>query len=125
VRERYPNIQVLVHPECRHDVVELADEDGSTEYIFRRIKESPPGSQWAVGTEPHLVNRLAQKCPDKLVLLLNPSICLCATMYRIDPPHLLWALENLLEGNVVNQITVPEETAHLARIALDRMLAIQ
>jgi quinolinate synthase len=124
VRERYPGIRVIVHPECRREVVELADEDGSTEFIGRRIKESSPGTQWAIGTEPHLVNRLTLECQDKLVLILNPSICLCATMYRIDYPHLLWVLENLLDGNVVNQITVPEETASWARVALDRMLSI-
>ena len=124
VRERHPEIQVIVHPECRHEVVELADEDGSTEYIVRRVKESPPGSQWVIGTEPQVVNRLALECSDKLVLRLNPSICLCATMYRIDPPHLLWILENLLKDKVMNQITVPEETASWARTALDRMLTI-
>lgn len=107
------------------DVVQAADYDGSTEFIARIITESPPGSKWAVGTEINLVSRLAHENPDKLVFCLDPVICPCSTMYRVHPAYLCWVLEELAEGRVVNQIKVDEETAHYARIALDRMLAVK
>ena len=106
-------------------MVAKSDLNGSTEYIIKTIAEAPAGSKWAVGTELNLVNRLAQRHPDKFVTLLAPDLCMCATMFRIAPENLLWSLENLLDGVVVNRITVDEETAHYARVALDRMLAIQ
>src|SRR5690606_17150766 len=124
VRARIPNVNVLVHPECRHEVVTKADYIGSTEYIIRTIAEAPAGSAWAVGTELNLVKRLAARHPDKSVSFLDRSICLCSTMNRIDMPHLVWALESLAEGRVVNQIVVDPETAHWAKVALDRMLAL-
>ena len=124
-RAEYPGIKVLVHPECRYEVVAKSDLNGSTEYIIKTIDEAPAGSKWAVGTELNLVNRLAQRHPDKFVTLLAPDLCMCATMFRIAPENLCWSLENLLAGVVVNRITVDEETAHWARVALDRMLAIQ
>ncbi len=125
VRQEVPGIKVLVHPECTREVVELSDLAGSTEFIIRTLEEAPPGSSWAVGTEVNLVNRLVARFPDKHIRLLAPDLCMCATMYRIAPQNLAWALESLVEGHVVNQITVDEETAHWARIALDRMLKIQ
>jgi quinolinate synthase len=124
-RETFPDIKVLVHPECRHEVVELADYVGSTEYIIKTVKESPVSSRWAIGTEIHLVHRLGDQHPDRLIMSLEPTVCVCTTMYRIDPPHLLWALENLLDGRVVNHIAVPEHIKEDARLALDRMLAIR
>lgn len=124
VREKYPDINVIVHPECRYEVVQLSDYNGSTEYIVRTISDAPAGTKWAVGTEINLVHRIAEKNPDKLVMSLDENVCVCSTMYRIDPPHLCWALENLVAGNVVNHIAVPEETAQWARVALDRMLSI-
>jgi quinolinate synthase len=123
-RAEYPGIKVLVHPECRYEVVAKSDLNGSTEYIIKTIDEAPAGSKWAVGTELNLVNRLAQRHPDKFVTLLAPDLCMCATMFRIAPENLCWSLENLVAGVVVNRITVDEETAHWARVALDRMLAI-
>ena len=123
-RAKYPGIRVIVHPECRWDVCELADEVGSTEFIIRRIKESEPGSQWAVGTEIHLINRLAAEHPDRLVKSLDDCICMCSTMYRISPQHLCWALERLQAGEVVNRVRVDPETKRWARVALDRMLEI-
>lgn len=122
-RAEYPGIKVLVHPECRYEVVNKSDLNGSTEFIIRILKEAPAGSQWAVGTEVNLVNRLAAQHKDKLVTLLAPDLCMCATMFRIAPENLLWSLENLIAGNVVNHITVDDDTAHWARVALDRMLA--
>src|SRR5258707_6895295 len=98
---------------------------GSTEFIIDTVAEAPSGSQWAVGTELHLVNRLATEHPDKLVKFLSPMVCMCATMYRIDLPHLTWAVENLAQGTPVNVVTVPEETAHWARAALGRMLEVR
>jgi len=124
-RVEYPGVKVLVHPECRYEVVAKSDLNGSTEYIIKTIAEAPSGSQWAVGTELNLVNRLAKRHADKFVTLLAPDLCMCATMFRISPENLLWSLENLLEGAVVNQIKVDEETARWAKVALDRMLAIQ
>ena len=121
-RAEYPGINILVHPECRYEVVNKADLNGSTEFILRTLDEAPAGSKWAVGTEVNLVNRLAHKHQDKFVTLLSPDLCMCATMFRIAPENLLWALENLIAGNVVNQISVDEETAHWAKVALGRML---
>jgi quinolinate synthase len=124
VRRRVPDVNVLVHPECRHEVVTKADYVGSTEYIIKTVREAPPGSAWAIGTELNLVNRLAQTNPDKRVMFLDRTVCYCSTMNRIDMPHLVWALESLVEGKVVNQITVDPETTHWAKVALDRMLAL-
>jgi quinolinate synthase len=125
VRREVPAIKVLVHPECEREVVEKSDLNGSTEFIIKAIEESPAGSAWAVGTEVNLVQRLAARHPDKHIRLLAPDLCMCATMYRIAPQNLAWVLDSLLAGRVVNQITVPEETALWARVALDRMLAIK
>ncbi len=124
LRRLYDGIRVVVHPECRYEVVRLADAVGSTEAIIRTVAESPRGSRWAVGTEINLVNRLAQEHPDKLIVTLDNIVCPCATMFRISPQHLLWCLESLVRGEVVNRIRVPEETAAAARRALDRMLTI-
>ena len=124
VRERVPGVQVLVHPECRYEVVDAADLVGSTEFIIKTLDDAPAGSAWAIGTELNLVRRLAVQHPDKTVVFLDKDVCFCSTMNRIDLPHLVWALENLVDGRVVNRITVDEETAHWARVALDRMLAL-
>lgn len=124
VRQNMPGVKVIVHPECSREVVEKADLNGSTEYIIRQISESAAGTKWAIGTELNLVNRLAQTNPDKQIVSLNPSTCLCDTMNRIDRPHLLWALENLVNNQIVNQITVDSQTATDAVLALDRMLSI-
>ena len=125
IRKEVPGIKVLVHPECEREVVEMSDLNGSTEFIIKAIEEAPAGSAWAVGTEVNLVQRLAKQHPDKDIRLLAPDLCMCATMYRIAPQNLAWVLDSLLRGIVVNQITVPEETATWARVALDRMLAIK
>ncbi len=122
VRREHPGIRVIAHPECRWDVCERADEIGSTEGILKTITASPPGSKWAVATEIHLVNRLAHQHPDKLVISLDPNVCVCTTMFRISPQHLCWVLENLVAGRMVNQITVDRETRRWARLALERML---
>jgi quinolinate synthase len=124
VRERVPGVRVIVHPECRHEVVLAADEVGSTERIIRAIEEAPAGSAWAVGTELNLVRRLALRHPDKEIVYLDSTVCFCSTMNRIDLPHLVWALENLVEGRVVNRIQVEPEVARWARTALDRMLSL-
>ncbi|MFF4417320.1 quinolinate synthase NadA [Streptosporangium sp. NPDC001559] len=124
VRERIPGVNVLVHPECRHEVVTKADYVGSTEYIINRLKEAPAGSSWAIGTELNLVKRLGQMFPDKNVTFLDKTVCYCSTMNRIDLPHLVWALESLAAGQTVNQITVDPETTRWAKVALDRMLAL-
>ncbi|MFF5216209.1 quinolinate synthase NadA [Micromonospora sp. NPDC000442] len=124
VRERVPGVNVLVHPECRHEVVQAADLVGSTEYIIRTIEAAPAGSAWAVGTELNLVRRLALAHPDKQIMFLDRAVCYCSTMNRIDLPHLVWALEELVAGRVVNRITVDPDTAHHARVALDQMLAL-
>jgi quinolinate synthase len=121
-RAEYPGITIIVHPECHREVVAAADLDGSTEFIVKAIAEAPPGSSWAVGTEINLVRRLAAEHPDKLIFCLDPIVCPCSTMYRVHPAHLCWVLENLVEGRVANQITVDEQTAHWARVALQRML---
>ncbi|MBQ1011298.1 quinolinate synthase NadA [Micromonospora sp. M51] len=124
VRERVPGVNVLVHPECRHEVVTAADYVGSTEYIIKTIEAAPAGSAWALGTELNLVRRLALAHPDKQIMFLDKAVCYCSTMNRIDLPHLVWALEELVAGRVVNQITVDADTAHHARVALDQMLAL-
>ncbi|MEU7996075.1 quinolinate synthase NadA [Micromonospora sp. NPDC049060] len=124
VRERVPGVNVLVHPECRHEVVTAADFVGSTEYIIKAIEAAPAGSAWAVGTELNLVRRLALAHPDKQIMFLDKAVCYCSTMNRIDLPHLVWALEELVAGRLVNQITVDPDTAHHARVALEKMLAL-
>ena len=124
VRERVPDINVIVHPECSYEVVEKADVVGSTEKIIATIAAAEPGSAWAIGTELNLVKRIAQDYPDKTIVYLDRTVCFCSTMNRIDLPHLVWALESLVDGTLVNQITVDEDTAHWARVALDRMLAL-
>jgi len=124
VRNRYPGIHVVVHPECVHEVVVKADSYGSTEKIRNVIEAGAPGSSFAIGTEINLVSRLAQEHPDKTIVSLNPNVCVCSTMYRVDGPHMLWVMENLLEGKVVNQIIVPEPIASEAKLALQRMLDI-
>ncbi|MFI7124075.1 quinolinate synthase NadA [Nonomuraea sp. NPDC050153] len=124
VRSRIPGVNVLVHPECRHEVVLKADHVGSTEHIIQTLESAPAGSSWAIGTELNLVKRLAQAFPDKSISFLDKTVCYCSTMNRIDLPHLVWALESLVLGEVVNQITVDADTAHWARAALDRMLAL-
>jgi quinolinate synthase len=118
-------MKVIVHPECRFEVVQKADLVGSTAYIVKQIEAAPPGSQWAVGTEVHLINRLARQHPEQKIIVLSDCQCLCTTMYRIDPQHLCWALENLVEGKVVNQIKVDPITRKWATVALERMLAIK
>jgi quinolinate synthase len=124
-RERYPDVKVLVHPECPMETVQAADLVGSTEFIRKTINEAPAGSQWAVGTEISLVNRLALNNPDKVVFCLDPVSCPCSTMYRIHPAYLLWVLDGLLDGQVVNEITVPEDIRQDAMIALERMLSLK
>lgn len=124
-RADYPGIKVLVHPECRHEVVEAADLAGSTEYIIEQIAAAPAGTQWAVGTEINLVHRLAQEHPEQFIFCLDPIVCPCSTMYRIHPAYLAWVLEGLVRGEVINQVSVDEQTAHWARVALERMLALK
>jgi quinolinate synthase len=124
VRDRVPGVQVLVHPECSYDVVSKADLVGSTEYIIRAVEAAPAGSRWAIGTELNLVRRLANEHPDQSITFLESTVCYCATMNRIDLPHLVQSLESLARGEVVNQITVSESVAGHARVALDRMLAL-
>jgi quinolinate synthase len=125
IRDEHPGVHVIVHPEVPWDVVQAADDSGSTEYIIRQVSESPVGSVWAVGTEIHLVNRLArEQAPDRTVLSLDQFGCLCSTMFRVSPNHLLWILEELVEGRVHNRVTVPEGDKHWNRVALDRMLSI-
>jgi quinolinate synthase len=125
VREKYPDMKVIVHPECRFEVVQKADLVGSTAYIVKQIESAPPGSEWAVGTEAHLVNRLKNDHPEQKIIVLSDCQCLCTTMYRIDLPHLCWVLENLVEGKVVNEIKVDQHTRKWATVALERMLAIK
>ena len=125
-RAQIPGVKVIVHPECRFEVAQKADAIGSTEGIIKTIHDSPPGTKWAVGTELNLVSRLARECaPERQVVSLDDCFCVCSTMFRIDPPHLAWALENLAEGRLVNVVKVPDEMARQARIALDRMLEIR
>jgi quinolinate synthase len=124
-RDKYPGGKVIAHPECTWDVVQAADESGSTEKIITTVKNSPSGSVWAVATEIHLVNRLTREvAPDKTVVTLDPFGCLCSTMFRVSPNHLLWILEGLVEGTIHNQIIVPEDQKRDARLALDRMLLV-
>jgi quinolinate synthase len=123
-RAEHPDGIVIVHPECAHDIVALADEVGSTDYIIRAVAAAPQGAVIAVGTEIHLVNRLNDETPGKTIVSLDPLVCPCSTMFRIDAPHLCWVLESLVEGRVVNRITVDEDVAEWARVALDRMLTI-
>ncbi|MFD7088689.1 quinolinate synthase NadA [Streptomyces sp. NPDC056652] len=126
VRERIPGVNVLVHPECKHEVVAAADYVGSTEYIIKALEAAPPGSKWAIGTELNLVQRLANRfaSEDKEIVFLDRTVCFCSTMNRIDLPHLVWTLESLAEGNEVNRIQVDKETADFAQLALERMLAL-
>jgi len=123
-RREHPGVAVIVHPECRREVVAAADLDGSTELILETIAAAPAGSQWAVGTEINMVNRLAAEHPDKRIFCLDPVICPCSTMYRIHPAYLAWVLEALLDGQVVNEIVVPDGVKASARVALDRMLSL-
>ena len=125
-RKQHPDGKVISHPECSYEVCQMSDYVGSTEYIIKTIADSEPGTHWLVGTELNLVNRLHQqmKPEGKNVQFMSPTVCMCSTMFRIDPQHLAWVLENLLEGNVVNQIKVPEQVANSARVALQRMLEI-
>jgi quinolinate synthase len=122
LRAEIPGINILVHPECRHEVVVKADYVGSTEFIINTIKDAPTGSAWAIGTELNLVQRLAKAHPDKRIVFLDKTVCYCSTMNRIDLPHLVWTLESLVNDQVVNVIEVDEETAHYAKVALQRML---
>jgi quinolinate synthase len=124
VRQKIADVKVIVHPECQYEVVSKADVVGSTEMIIKTVTQSPAGSSWAVGTELNLVKRLAANNPDKNVVFLDKDVCYCSTMNRIDLPHLLWAMESLVKGRVVNQIKVEPKTANFARIALDRMLGL-
>jgi quinolinate synthase len=124
VRAKYPGIRVLAHPECRFEVTQLADDVGSTEHIIKRVNQASAGSKFAIGTEIHLVNRLKKENPELFVIPLDDCGCLCSTMFRIDAPHLLWSLENLVEGRIVNQISVAPDVAANAGIALNRMLEI-
>ncbi len=125
VREKYPDMKVMVHPECRWEVVQKADLTGSTAYIVKQIEAAPPGSQWAVGTEVHLINRLARQHPEQKIIVLSDCQCLCTTMFRIDLKHLCWTVENLAMGNVVNEIRVDAQTRKWATVALERMLTIK
>jgi quinolinate synthase len=126
LRAQHPGIRVIVHPEVPWDVVQAADDSGSTENIISTVKASPAGSTWAVGTEIHLVNRLAREvAPDRTVVSLDQFGCLCSTMFRVSPNHLLWVLEGLLDGEVHNRIVVPDEQKHWTKVALDRMLSIR
>ncbi|MEX2368503.1 MAG: quinolinate synthase NadA, partial [Balneolaceae bacterium] len=124
LRKKDPEINILVHPECTYDVVQAADYSGSTSFIIRTIENAPKGSKWAIGTEMNLVNRLIQENQDKKIVSLNPFLCACMTMNRIDLPHLLWSLEKLEQGEIVNQIKVPDEIRKYAVLALNRMLEL-
>ena len=124
VRNRLPGVKVLGHPECQHEVVSIADVVGSTEAIIRTVEQSPAGSKWAIGTELNLVSRLAKAHPDKEVVFLDKTVCYCSTMNRIDLPHLVWAMESLVAGHVVNQIKVEADVARFSKLALEQMLAL-
>jgi quinolinate synthase len=124
IRSRVPGVQILVHPECTHEVVQAADRVGSTEKIIKIVEQSPAGSKWAIGTELNLVQRISQNNPDKEIYFLDKDICYCSTMNRIDLPHLVWAMESLVSGRVVNQIRVAPEVAKYSKLALERMLAL-
>lgn len=125
VRREHPGIRVIVHPECRFEVTQAADQVASTEGIIKAVESAPPGSEWAVGTEIHLVNRLRKAFQDRKVISLDPNVCVSTTMFRITPRHLLWTLENLGCGNLINRISLDERTRYYARLALDRMLALR
>jgi quinolinate synthase len=125
VRAADPAVRVLVHPECAFEVAQSADLVGSTEFIIDQVRRAPPGTSWAIGTEIHLVHRLAQEHPEQSIRSLQKHVCPCATMNRIDPAHLLWTLENLAEGHVVNAVRVPDDVKRSARQALDRMLGLR
>ncbi|MGH3587615.1 MAG: quinolinate synthase NadA, partial [Pseudonocardia sp.] len=122
LRATIPGVNILVHPECTHDVVTKADLVGSTEFIIKTIEAAPAGTSWAIGTELNLVQRLANAHPDKNIVFLDKTVCYCSTMNRIDLPHFVWAMENLVAGNVVNVIEVDAETEKQAQVALQRML---
>ena len=124
VRVKLPGVKVLVHPECQHDVVSNADVVGSTEMIIKTVSQSPAGAKWAIGTELNLVQRLANENPDKQIVFLDKAVCYCSTMNRIDLPHLVWAMESLVSGRLINQIKVEDEVAKYAKVALDQMLAL-
>ena len=124
VRVKLPGVKVLVHPECQHDVVSNADVVGSTEMIIKTVAQSPAGSKWAIGTELNLVQRLANENPNKQIVFLDKTVCYCSTMNRIDLPHLVWAMESLVSGRLINQIKVEDEVAKYAKVALDQMLAL-
>jgi quinolinate synthase len=124
-RDKYPDIKILVHPECSREVFELADEYGSTGRIIKLVESAPPGTRWAIGTELHLVNRLRDEHPEQEIHFLSPVMCMCATMYRIDLAHLCWSLENLAAGTPVNVIEVDDETARWSLVALERMLEVK
>ena len=124
IRKRVAGVKVLVHPECTHEVVSAADQIGSTEKIIQVVKSSPAGSKWAIGTELNLVQRISQTNPDKEIYFLDKDICYCSTMNRIDLPHLVWAMESLVSGTVVNQIRVAPDVARYSKLALERMLAL-
>ena len=124
IRNRVPGVQVLVHPECTHQVVSSADKIGSTEKIIQIVNNSPAGAKWAIGTEINLVQRISQNNPDKEIYFLDKDICYCSTMNRIDLPHLVWAMESLVNGRVVNQIRVDSQVAKYSKLALERMLAL-
>jgi quinolinate synthase len=124
-RKKYPGGKVVAHPECTFDVVQAADESGSTDYIINAVRNSPAGTTWAVATEVHLVNRLTHEFPEKHIVTLDPFGCLCSTMFRVSPNHLLWILEGLLDGEVHNRIVVPAGHKHWVKVALDRMLQIR
>jgi quinolinate synthase len=123
-RAAHPDVQVIAHPECAHDVIALADRVGSTERILEWVNDAPTGSVIGIGTEVHMVQRLAAEHPDKTIFTLDPLVCPCSTMFRIDEPHLLWCLDHLVRGEVVNQIVVDADTAQWAKVALQRMLDI-
>jgi len=123
-RRNYPGVRIVVHPECTREVVDAADEFGSTERIAKIVREAAPGSIFGIGTEVNMVNRLAREHPDMTIFCLDPVVCPCSTMYRIHPSYLLWVLDNLLDGRIKNEIIVPDAVKHWARVALDRMLAL-
>jgi len=125
LRKEIPGIRIICHPECRYETCQAADLVGSTDFIMKTIENAAPGSKWAVGTEIHLITRLARQHPDRLVMSMQRNVCACATMYRIDPVHLCWALENLVAGHVVNEIVVDDPTIEWAKVAMGRMLEIR
>ncbi|MEM7476849.1 MAG: quinolinate synthase NadA [Planctomycetota bacterium] len=123
-RDKHPGIKIMVHPECPQEVNDIADISGSTGKILNTVEGAPAGTKWAIGTELHLVNRLKKDHPEQEIHFLSPVVCMCATMYRIDLAHLAWSIENLVEGEVVNQIEVDEDTSHYSLVALERMLQV-